>query len=126
MENQKEKVEGLNGQEKKVEESKKQVKKILKGFEIVEDYSERTGRPLNKLVVKTQKDKECVLFLSDDQKEVVDTVGLDNCSVEIEQRRSKDNRVYDVIAFHVGEFVFDFFTRNKAFIPLAKLHAKNA
>ena len=103
-----------------------QEKRILKGFEIVEAES-RTGNVFYKLVVKTQKDKECSLFLSENQKEVIDLVGVENCWVDIETRKSSENKIYNVIALHVAdEEVFDFFVKDRAFITLAKLHAKNA
>lgn len=103
-----------------------QEKRILKGFEIVEAES-RTGNVFYKLVVKTQKDKECALFLSENQKEVIDLVGEANCWVDVEQRKSAENKTYNVIALHVAdEEVFDFFVKDRAFITLAKLHAKNA
>lgn len=103
-----------------------QEKRILKGFEIVEAES-RTGNVFYKLVVKTQKDKECALFLSENQKEVVDLFGEANCWVDVEQRKSAENKTYNVIALHVAdEEVFDFFVKDRAFITLAKLHAKNA
>lgn len=103
-----------------------QEKRILKGFEIVEAES-RTGNVFYKLVVKTQKDKECALFLSENQKEVIDLVGVENCWVDIETRKSSENKIYNVIALHVAdEEVFDFFVKDRAFITLAKLHAKNA
>lgn len=103
-----------------------QEKKILKGFEIVEAES-RTGNVFYKLVVKTQKDKDCALFLSENQKEVIDLVGVENCWVDIETRKSSENKIYNVIALHVAdEEVFDFFVKDRAFITLAKLHAKNA
>ena len=103
-----------------------QENKILKGFEIVEAES-RTGNVFYKLVVKTQKDKECALFLSENQKEVIDLVGVENCWVDIETRKSSENKIYNVIALHVAdEEVFDFFVKDRAFITLAKLHAKNA
>lgn len=104
-----------------------QEKRILKGFKIEEGVSQRTGRPLYKFIVKTQKDKECMLFLSDNQKEVIDLVGVENCWVDIETRKSSENKIYNVIALHVAdEEVFDFFVKDRAFITLAKLHAKNA
>ena len=101
--------------------------KILKGFEIVEAES-RTGNVFYKLVVKTQKDKECALFLSENQKEVIDLVGEANCWVDVETRvAAETKKVYNVIALHVAdEEVFDFFVKDRAFITLAKLHAKNA
>ena len=103
-----------------------QEKRILKGFEIVEAES-RTGNVFYKLVVKTQKDKDCALFLSENQKEVIDLVGVENCWVDIETRKSSENKIYNVIALHVAdEEVFDFFVKDRAFITLAKLHAKNA
>lgn len=103
-----------------------QGKRILKGFEIVEAES-RTGNVFYKLVVKTQKDKDCALFLSENQKEVIDLVGVENCWVDIETRKSSENKIYNVIALHVAdEEVFDFFVKDRAFITLAKLHAKNA
>lgn len=103
-----------------------QEKRILKGFKIEEGVSQRTGRPLNKLIVNTQKDKECILFLSDNQKEVIDLVGEANCWVDVEQRKSAENKTYNVIALHVGDVeVFDFFVKDRAFITLAKLHAEN-
>ena len=103
-----------------------QEKKILKGFEIVEAES-RTGNVFYKLVVKTQKDKECALFLSENQKEVIDLVGVENCWVDVETRKSSENKIYNVIALHVAdEETFDFFVKDRAFITLAKLHAKNA
>lgn len=104
-----------------------QEKRILKGFKIEEGVSQKTGRPLNKLIVKTQKDKECILFLSDNQKDVIDLVGEANCWVDVEQRMSAENKPYNVIALHVADVeVFDLFVRDRAFITLAKLHAKNA
>lgn len=103
-----------------------QEERILKGFEIVEAES-RTGNVFYKLVVKTRKDKECALFLSENQKEVIDLVGVENCWVDIETRKSSENKIYNVIALHVAdEEVFDFFVKDRAFITLAKLHAKNA
>lgn len=103
-----------------------QEKRILKGFEIVEAES-RTGNVFYKLVVKTQKDKDCALFLSENQNEVIDLVGVENCWVDIETRKSSENKIYNVIALHVAdEEVFDFFVKDRAFITLAKLHAKNA
>jgi hypothetical protein len=103
-----------------------QEKRILKGFEIVEAES-RTGNVFYKLVVKTQKDKDCALFLSENQKEVIYLVGVENCWVDIETRKSSENKIYNVIALHVAdEEVFDFFVKDRAFITLAKLHAKNA
>lgn len=100
-----------------------QEKRILKGFEIVEAES-RTGNVFYKLVVKTQKDKDCALFLSENQKEVIDLVGVENCWVDIETRKSSENKIYNVIALHVGDVeVFDFFVKDRAFITLAKLHA---
>ena len=103
-----------------------QEKRILKGFEIVEAES-RTGNVFYKLVVKTQKDKDCALFLSENQKEVIDLVGVENCWVDIETRKSSENKIYNVIALHIAdEEVFDFFVKDRAFITLAKLHAKNA
>lgn len=105
-----------------------QEKRILKGFKIEEGVSQKTGRPLNKLIVKTQKDKECILFLSDNQKDVIDLVGEANCWVDVETRvAAETKKVYNVIALHVAdEEVFDFFVKDRAFITLAKLHAKNA
>lgn len=104
-----------------------QEKKILKGFEIIEGESQRTGRTFYKLAVKTQKDKVAEMFLSETQKEVVDLVGEANCWVDVETRTSAQNKGYNVIALHVGdEEVFDFFVKDRAFITLAKLHAKNA
>lgn len=102
-----------------------QEKRFLKGFEIVEAES-RTGNVFYKLVVKTQKDKECALFLSESQKEVIDLVGEANCWVDVETRKSAENKVYNVIALHISDVeVFDFFVKDRAFITLAKLHAEN-
>lgn len=112
-------------QETKKVENKEEVKveRKLKGFAILE--KEGSKGPYYNLEVETYGAKKALMFLTETQKEMVDIVGQANCYVDIETRKSKDNRLYDVIALHIGdEDIQDFFPKDRAFLPLAKLHYK--
>ena len=99
-------------------------KRILKGFNILEKEG-RLGNLYYQLEVETQKGKKATMFMTENQKDFVNEIGKENCFVDIEYRNSKENKPYQVVALHVGDSVFDFFVKDKAFIELAKFHAKN-
>ncbi len=96
--------------------------RILKGFSIVEKEG-RMGNIYYQLQVETQKGKKTEIFMTESQKEYVDEIGKDNCYVDIENRESKEKKIYQVVALHAGDEIFDFFVKDKAFVSLAKLHA---
>ena len=97
--------------------------KILKGFNILEKDG-RTGNVYYQLEVETMKGKKATMFMTECQKDLVDEVGKEKCYVDIEARTSKDNKQYSVVALHVGEETFDFFVKDRAFVSLARAHAK--
>lgn len=97
--------------------------RVLKGFDILTKEG-RTGNNYYQLEVVTQKDKKATMFMTESQKEYIDEIGRENCYVDIENRESKEKKTYSVVALHAGEEVFDFFVKDRAFISLAKLHAK--
>ena len=99
--------------------------RLLKSFKIEVAQTE-AGKKLIKLFVTSLLDKEASMYLSETQLEVVNLAGLDNCYVDIEKRYSqKAKKSYYVIALHCGDEVFDLFVKDRAFVTLAKLHAKN-
>lgn len=106
--------------EKTIEEKKKD--SSLKMFEIYAKTSASSGKQYYMLTVHTYGDSTADLFLSATQIEVIKLTGIKECYVDIETRTS-DKGKYNVIAFHVGEFTFDFFPKDRGFIPLAMIHA---
>ncbi len=100
----------------------------LKSFEIVEKEKQNGTGVYYQLNVKTLKDKEAFMFLSESQKAVIDEVGIEKCRVDIEERKSgKTGNSYKVIALHIADIeTFDFFPKDRAFITLAELHARKS
>lgn len=98
-------------------------KRLLKKFEIVEKESEK-GTKYYKLVVTSHGDTTCEMFLTESQVAVVNIIGKNNCFVDIQSRKSKENKPYNVVALVCGEDVFDFFPKDRAFITLARLQAQ--
>ena len=111
---------------KKIEETKIEEVKVerkLKGFEVVEKEGQKGV--YYQLEVETYGGKKVAMYLSETQKELIDIIGKKDCYVDIETRKSKENRTYEVIALHIGEEdVQDFFPKDRAFLSLAKLHFK--
>lgn len=98
-------------------------KQIFKSFNVVEKESSK-GNKFYMLSVTAQNDKTVEMFMTESQKELYDLAGASNCHVEIARRKSKAGADYECIALHIGEDVFDFFPRDRAFIALAKRLAK--
>ena len=101
----------------------KEKKLLLKSFTILEKEG-RTNNIYYQLEVETAGGKKAAMFMTENQKEYVEEIGKENCYVDIETRTSKENKEYPVVALHAGDEVFDFFVKDRAFISLAKLHAK--
>lgn len=98
-------------------------KQIFKSFNVVEKESSK-GNKFYMLSVTAQNDKTAEMFMSESQKELVDIVGLEGCSVDVVKRKSKAGSDYECICLHIGEDSFDFFPKDRAFIVLAKRLAK--
>lgn len=70
-------------------------------------------------------DYEFEIRLSETQKLLVDEVGKENCKVCVENRYSQEKRKqYVVVAFYVGDEVFDLFPRDRTSISLCRMHHK--
>jgi hypothetical protein len=99
------------------------MEKIFKSFKI--EQKEGTKGLYYKLSVENLKGITTEMFMSESQKQLVELIGKENCSVGISTRTSKDNKMtYKVITLMAGEDSFDFFPKDRGFIPLSIALAK--
>lgn len=77
------------------------------------------------LKITSYGDYDFEIRLSETQKLLVDEVGKENCRVCAESRYSQEKRKqYVVVAFYVGDEVFDLFPRDRTSISLCRMHHK--
>lgn len=99
------------------------MEKVFKGFKILEK-EKKDGGKWYQLSIENLNGKTAEVYLTDNQKDLIDLIGFDNCFLFISERKSKDNRPYKTITLKVGEDEFDFFPRDRAFISLSLAIAK--
>lgn len=98
------------------------MEKVFKEFKIVE--KEGIKGKYYMIAVENFLGKVAEMFLTECQKELIDIEGIENCSVSVVERKSKENKPYKAIALFVGGEVFDFFPRDRAFITLSEVIAR--
>lgn len=98
-------------------------KSIFKSFEVIEKESSK-GNKYYILRVIAQNDKSAEMFMTESQKDLYEIFGAENCSVDIAIRKSKLGNEYKCVAFKIGDDVFDFFPKDRAFLVLAERVAK--
>lgn len=94
------------------------MEKVFKSFKI--EQKEGLKGVYYKLSVENLKGITTEMFMTESQKQLIELIGKENCSVGIATRISKDNKTtYKVITLTAGEDSFDFFPKDRGFIPLS-------